>query len=114
DPISIIFPPESGRAALSRAVGFAVIGMMVGLFVGLVEQWTKTAWLLMRAGPLAGKQFVLHRNPTVLGSSPKADVYLFKDEAIEPQHALIHNHGGRYEIEDRETADGTYVNGIPV
>ena len=86
---------------------------MVGLFVGIVEQWTKSAWLLMKAGPLAGKQFVVFRNPTVLGSSPKADIYLFKDEAIEPRHALIHDRGGRFEIEDMNTADGTYVNGIP-
>ncbi|MGP0069884.1 MAG: FHA domain-containing protein [Isosphaeraceae bacterium] len=114
DPISLIFPPADGQAWLSRAVGFTIIGLMVGLFVGIVEQWTKSAWLLMRAGPLAGKQFVVFRNPTVLGSSPKADVYLFKDEAIEPRHALIHDRGGRFEIEDMKTADGTYVNGIPV
>jgi hypothetical protein len=114
DPISLAFTTAAGKATLSRAVGFAVIGVLVGLFIGLVEQWTKTAWLLMRAGPLAGKQFILYRNPTVLGSSPKADIYLFKDEAIEPQHALIHNRGGRFEIEDCNTPDGTYVNGIPV
>jgi hypothetical protein len=114
DPISLAFQTPGGKASLSRAVGFGVIGLMVGLFVGLVEQWTKTAWLLMKAGPLAGKQFVLHRNPTVLGSSPKADVYLFKDEAIEPRHALLHNRGGRFEIEDCNTPDGTYVNGYPV
>jgi hypothetical protein len=114
DPIYIVFTTADGRATLSRGVGFAVIGIMVGLFVGLVEQWTKTAWMLMKAGPLAGKQFVLYRNPTVLGSSPKADVYLFKDDAIEPRHALIHNRGGRFEIEDCQTPDGTYVNGIPV
>jgi Inner membrane component of T3SS, cytoplasmic domain len=101
-------------AAASRAVGFTVIGVMVGIFVGFVEQWTKTAWLLMKAGALAGKQFVLYHTPTVLGSSPKADIYLFKDAAIEPRHALIHNRGGRYEIEDCDTPDGTYVNGIPV
>ncbi len=113
DPINIaLATPET--AAVSRAVGFTVIGAMVGLFVGFVEQWTKTAWLMMRTGPLAGKQFILYQNPTVLGSSPKADVYLFKDEAIEPRHALIHNRGGRYEIEDCNTPDGTYVNGIPV
>lgn len=114
DPIDLVFRTAAGRASVSRAVGFAVIGVLVGFFVGLVEQWTKTAWLLMRKGPLAGKQFVLYRNPTILGSSPKADVYLFKDDAIEPQHALIHNRGGRYEIEDCKTPDGTYVNGIPV
>ena len=79
-----------------------IIGLSVGLFVGLVEGWTKTAWLLMRAGPLAGKQFVMFRDTTVLGSSPKAEVYLFKDEAIEPRHALIYNRGGRFEIEDMQ------------
>ncbi len=114
DPIYLAFAGEDGEGWLSRGVGLTLIGLFVGLFVGIVEQWTKTAWLLMKAGPLAGKQFVVFRNPTVLGSSPKADIYLFKDEAIEPRHALIHDRGGRYEIEDLKSADGTYVNGIPV
>jgi FHA domain len=114
DPIALVFTSADGEAWLSRGIGFTLIGLMVGLFVGIVEQWTKTAWLLMKAGPLAGKQFVIFRNPTVLGSAPKADVYLFKDEAIEPSHALIHDRGGRFEIEDMNTTDGTYVNGIPV
>jgi hypothetical protein len=114
DPIAVAFTTADGQAWLSRGIGFTIIGLMVGLFVGIVEQWTKTAWLLMKAGPLAGKQFVIFRNPTVLGSAPKADVYLFKDEAIEPSHALIHDRGGRFEIEDMNTTDGTYVNGIPV
>ncbi len=114
DPIAMAFTTAAGKATLSRAVGFAVIGIMVGLLVGLVEQWSKTAWLLMRAGPLAGKQFVIYKNPTVLGSSPKADIYLFKDQAIEPRHALVHNRGGRFEIEDCNTPDGTYVNGVPI
>jgi hypothetical protein len=113
DPISLLLG-QTERATVSRAVGFVIIGLAVGLFVGLVEGWTKTAWLLMRAGPLAGKQFVLFRDTTVLGSSPKAEIYLFKDEAIEPRHALIYNRGGRFEIEDCNTRDGTYVNGVPV
>src|SRR5262249_54881553 len=113
DPIYLALKtPDS--AATSRAVGFSVIGLMVGLFVSFVEQWSKTAWVMLRTGPLAGKQFILYHNPTVLGSSPKADIYLFKDPAIEPRHALIHNRGGRFEIEDCNTPDGTYVNGIPV
>ena len=86
----------------------------MGLCVGLVEGWTKTAWLMMRKGPLAGKQFILFKDTTILGSSPKADVYLFKDDAIEPRHAVIINRGGRFDIEDMNTPDGTYVNGIPI
>ncbi len=114
DPISLVLIADDGQATYSRAVGFATIGLFVGLFVGLVEGWTKTAWLLMRKGPLAGKQFIMFKDTTVLGSSPKADIYLFKDDAIEPRHALITNRGGRFEIEDCNTPDGTYVNGIPV
>jgi Inner membrane component of T3SS, cytoplasmic domain len=114
DPISLILVTADGKATYSRAVGFAAIGCFVGLFVGLVEGWTKTAWLLMQKGPLAGKQFILFRDTTVLGSSPKADVYLFKDDAIEPRHALITNRAGRFEIEDCNSPDGTYVNGIPI
>ncbi|MAT70434.1 MAG: hypothetical protein CMJ58_13025 [Planctomycetaceae bacterium] len=114
DPIYLAFVGDTGEADLSRAVGFGVIGLLVGLFVGLVEGWTKTAWLLMRKGPLAGKQFILFKDATVMGSSPKADVYLFKDDAIEPRHAIVTNRGGRFEIEDGNTADGTYVNGVPV
>ncbi len=113
DPIYLLSgAPEV--ATVSRGIGFALIGLLVGMFVGLVEGWTKTAWLLMQAGPLAGKQFVIFRNPTTIGSSPKCDVYVFKDPAIEPKHALIHDRGGRFEIEDQGTADGTYVNGRPV
>lgn len=114
DPISLILMTSDGQATYSRAVGFGAIGFFVGLFVGLVEGWTKTAWLLMRKGPLAGKQFILFKDTTALGSSPKADVYLFKDDAIEPRHAQIVNRGGRFEIEDCNTPDGTYVNGIPI
>jgi hypothetical protein len=114
DPISLVLLTDAGEAVYSRAVGFAVIGMSVGLFVGLVEGWTRTAWLLMKKGPLAGKQFVLFKDATILGSSPKAEIYLFKDDAIEPKHAVIYNRGGRFEIEDQNTPDGLYVNGIPV
>jgi hypothetical protein len=114
DPIAIVLTAGDGQATYSRAVGFATIGLFVGLFVGLVEGWTKTAWLLMRKGPLAGKQFIMFKDTTILGSSPKADIYLFKDDAIEPRHATITNRGGRFEIEDCNTPDGTYVNGIPV
>jgi len=112
DPISVVFSNGGESAELSRAVGLTVIGLSVGLFIGLIEGWTKSAWLMMRKGPLAGKQFILFKDTTVLGSSPKAEIYLFKDEAIEPKHAVIYNRGGRFEIEDCNTPDGTYINGV--
>jgi hypothetical protein len=116
DPLYLLLHGFEGTAgaASSRAVGFATIGVLAGLFIGAVEHLAREAWFLMRTGPLLGKQFVLYRNPTILGSSPKADVYLFKDPDIEPRHAAVHTVGNRREIEDLGTPGGTFVNGRPV
>src|SRR5260221_363585 len=57
DPINRMFSGDS--AALSRAIGFMVIGLVTGLMVGIVELIARDAWLKMLAGPLAGKEFVL-------------------------------------------------------
>jgi pSer/pThr/pTyr-binding forkhead associated (FHA) protein len=46
--------------------------------------------------------------------TPPCLAALFKDDAIEPKHAIITNRGGRFEIEDCKTPDGTYVNGVPI
>jgi len=98
------------EAALSRAIGFGVVGATAGLMIGLVEMLTKDAWLLMTAGLLKGKQFIVYKNPTIIGSSPKCEIYLFKDPSIEPTHAAIHIIRDGYEIEDMNTSSGTLVN----
>ncbi len=116
DPVNRVLagPMLDKYAEPSRAIGVMCVGLMAGVFVGLVEHFAKEAWLLMVAGPLAGKQFVLYKNPTTLGSSPKCDVYLFKDPEIEPRHAQIHKVGVSYEIEDCGSSAGVYVNNIPI
>ena len=68
----------------------------------------------VRTGPLSGKSFVLYRTPTMLGSSPESDIYLFKDAEIDPTHASIHRVGNRYEIEDMGSRMGTHVGGQAV
>jgi hypothetical protein len=107
DPISLV----TQNGIVSRLVGLALIGAAAGLLMGLVEQWLKDAWLHVTTGPLTGKQFVIYKNPTVIGSSPKCDIYLFKDPAIEPHHASISHDGRVYSIEDVGTPAGTLVNG---
>jgi hypothetical protein len=112
NPLASIFPGDD--AWISRGFGFTAIGLGAGVMIGLVENLAKTAWLYVQAGALAGKQFIIYKNPTVLGSSPKCEIYLFKDEAIEPKHAAIHVFGNRHEIEDLDTPAGTFVNGKKV
>lgn len=113
DPVNYVVSGgtlESG-VAVSRALGFAVVGVTTGFMIGLVEMLTKDAWLLMTEGHLKGKQFIVYKNPTVIGSSPKCEVYLFKDPSIEPMHAAIHTIRDGYEIEDMNSSSGTLING---
>jgi len=112
DPIGKMLHSDGGE--LSRAIGFTVIGLVTGLMVGIVELIAREAWLKMLAGPLAGKEFVLYRDPTSIGSSPKREVYLFKDPDVEPVHALVRRVGEGYEIEDQKTPAGVLLNGRKV
>ena len=94
DPIS--FATHGG--AVSRAVGFGLLGMATGIAMGLVESALKDRWLYVTAGPLAGKQFILYKPQTNIGSIQACDIYLFKDPEILPQHATLVQKGGRIHL----------------
>src|SRR5207237_942525 len=79
----------------SRAVGFALIGVAAGVAIGIVESALKDRWLYVASGPLAGKQFILYKPVTAIGSSQQCDIYLFKDNSIQPQHARIELRGAQ-------------------
>lgn len=98
-------------AATSRLVGTLAVGLSIGIFVALVERMGRDAWLRVRTGPLAGKSFILYKTPSILGSAPQSDVYLYKDADIDPSHVAIHRVGTTYEIEDLGTRMGTSVGG---
>ena len=82
DPIAML----THGGAPSRAVGFGLVGLATGVAVGLVESALKDRWLYVTAGPLAGKQFILYKPRTVIGSDQKCDIYLFKDSNILPKN----------------------------
>jgi pSer/pThr/pTyr-binding forkhead associated (FHA) protein len=63
--------------------------------MGLVESALKDRWLYVVAGPLAGKQFILYKSETSIGSRQESDIYLFKDPSILPRHAVISISGAR-------------------
>jgi len=107
DPIAI----AAGGAAASRAVGMALFGMATGIAIGLVESALKDRWLYVSAGPLAGKQFILYRLLTTIGSDQSSDIYLFKDPAVLPQHAVIELRGPRAFV---RAAGPVYIEGRPV
>jgi len=75
--------------------GMSVLGLCTGAAIGMVEEIRKEAWLTIVAGPLKGKQFIIYRSPTIIGSSPKADICLVKDPQVAPEHAHIQREGNR-------------------
>ncbi len=110
DPVDLL----AGSDALSRLVAFLAIGVGVGWAVGLIETAVKTGWLRVTTGLIAGKQFIIYKNPTYLGASPLCEIYLFRDPKVSQHHAAIHAVRGGYEIEDLNRASQTFVNGEPI
>lgn len=107
DPIA--FATHGG--ATSRAVGFGLLGLATGVAIGLVESALKDRWLYVTTGPLAGKQFILYKPQTAVGSSQSCEIYLFKDPEILPQHAIFTLKGSKVYL----AAYGpTYIGGQPV
>lgn len=115
DPIDrfVVTSMFSGSGT-SRLVGLIAVGLSIGVFVALVERLARDAWLRVRTGPLAGKSFILYKTPTILGSAPQSDVYLYKDADIDASHVAIHRVGTTYEIEDLGSRAGTTVGGSAV
>lgn len=96
---------------VSRLVAIISIGLIAGFGTGLLENVAKTGWMKVKEGLIAGKQFVLYRDPTYIGSAPNCHVYLFKDPRVGRRHAAIHLVSGGFEIEDLPLGERTLVNG---
>jgi hypothetical protein len=106
DPISFL----TRTGSVSRAVGFGLLGLATGVAIGIVESALKDRWLYVASGPLAGKQFILYKPLTTIGSSQSCDIYLFKDTSILPQHGAIEMRGAQTFI---RSEGPVFVSGSP-
>ncbi len=95
----------------SRLIGFCLIGLAIGFFIGLVQQLTKSAWLAVEAGRLKGRQFRLEGATVMLGRAEENAVGLFGDPGVQERHAVISHHGDSYTLKNLAVQAGTLVNG---
>lgn len=95
----------------SRAVGFTAIGALTGLFIGLIQEMMKEAWVKVLAGRNEGKVYILSKAMNIFGRNERSDVPLFADPNIADQHAAIRADGKRHFLIDAGTPMGTVVNG---
>lgn len=111
----------TGSVVMARFVNVVGLGVGTAVAMTLLESAAKRGWLRVLSGVITGKQFILYRNPTVIGSSPKCEIYLFKDTSILPQHAAINQREGEFYlsavgtmpvlVNDRETRQTRLRNG---
>jgi hypothetical protein len=114
DPINRFLFPLVEQAAIMRGVSLGVIGLCVGIFIALSESLGREGWVRVQTGPLRGKAFILYHNPTIIGSSPQATIYLFKDTKVAPQHAALHRVGSGYELVEISSDAPISINNTPV
>jgi len=87
---------EGEAGAPSRAVGLTLIGAGIGLFIGLLEWFTRAAWVRVLYGRNEGKDYPIDRDGAYLGRDELADVPLRGDPQVAPRHAEIRMDGGGY------------------
>ncbi len=100
---------ESGLP--SRFVALSAIGLSIGLFIGLVQELTKSAWLAVEAGRLRGRQYRLDGATATIGRAEENPVGLFGDPGVQARHAIIERRGADYSIRNLAVQEGTFVNG---
>ena len=123
DPIGTVLGPLMAPAAAvqdqsrfeaggpSRAIGFTIIGLLSGFFIGLVSEFFKQAWVRVLAGRNEGKDYIISKPLTVIGRDERADVPVFGDPSLAPQHAAIRMENHRHVLLDGGTSLGSVVNG---
>lgn len=99
---------------ISRGVAIIVMGLLIGIGVGLLEQFAKQAWLKVIRGEFEGKEYLVFAGTTSIGNNSKNTIVLFKDKLIGTHHCDIVLEGSRYVIKDCGTPMGTLVNGQKV
>jgi hypothetical protein len=109
----LLYQPIASWSGSDRGailVALVAVGLLGGMATGLIENAAKTGWLKVTRGLIAGKQFILYRNPTYIGSAANSEIYLFKDRRIGRRHAAIRQIPGGYELENLPLGEATHVN----
>ena len=101
----------TGGGMAARFFGESVIGLAIGLFIGLVQELTKSAWVTVDQGRLRGRQYRIEGPRASIGRAEENPVGLFGDPSVQPRHALIERRGADYVIKNQAVQDGTFVNG---
>lgn len=97
--------------SIPRAILFLCTGASIGLFIGLVERFARSAWIRLQLGRNEGREWSLDSAQTFIGRSESAHIPLFGDANVAPVHCSIQRHGKDWVLVDGGSPIGTGVNG---
>ena len=104
------------------------MGGLIGVGVGLLEQFAKQAWLKVIRGEFEGKEYLVFAGTTSIGNNGKNTIVLFKDKLVGPHHCdivlqdscvspvntrIVFKDGMIY-VEDMNSASGTAIGGMKI
>lgn len=99
---------------VARGFAIVIMGLLIGVGVGILEQFAKAAWLKVIRGEFEGKEYLVFEGTTSIGNSGKNTIVLFKDKLVAPNHCDIVQEGNKYVLVDKGSPLGTVVNGMRV
>lgn len=121
DPISVLLGQlimtmthSNEIGIVGRAITAVLTGAMTGLFIGLVERVSTTAWVRQVLGKNEGRDFYIDAPNTVMGRAEMADVPLMGDPSVYPQHCVIQKHRDAYFLTAIDPVQFVVLNGQPV
>lgn len=74
---------------------------------------TEGPMLIVRKGPDVGETFYLDRPQLTIGRDPECDIFL-NDVTVSRRHSRLLLEAGEVTVEDTDSLNGTYVNGVCV
>lgn len=104
--INVISPQSS----YVRLAGFALLGLLIGIFYGFIENKLAKASLLLLSGRYKDKEFPLTQRVTNIGKSPRTEIGLKGYTQVADVHTIIKQEGNNFVMTDAGTKAGTFIN----
>jgi hypothetical protein len=99
----------------SRAIGFVLLGLFVGLLIALAQEVVKQAELkIVSSGPNEGRRFNIDKKRVTVGSASGNDWVISGDPNLFPQHVEIRQERGKFVVHSMAAQSPALVNRQPI
>ncbi len=102
-----IYSPEN---VFARLVGLIIMGFLIGMFYGLIENRLAKASMQLLNGRYKGKEFPITGRVTNIGRSGKTEIGINGYTNVADVHTLIKKEGNDFILTDAGSKPGTFVN----